>query len=288
VTISREERTLRRRSLGSSDISAILGFQYPFRTAADVQIEKLHEVAEVEDSGAIRVGNVVERALCEYAAVERKLQDPVVYSPPLVKHESLPFHASLDAIAPARCVIEAKSTGGYDSWGTPGTDEVPDSVVIQATWQMAIVGLEVAIIPVMFTGLKRDVQIYEVRRDEDLVRRLFDLGMAWWEEHYEQRRPAQATPSLDVVKRVKRVPASSVAIDPRLVEDYRLAQKHAAAAKKSQDAAQARLLAALGDAEAGTDDAGEILVTYFERDRKAYAVEAGKYRAMNILKGVTE
>jgi len=281
MTLSPEDRERRRHSLGASDTAAILGLHSPWRTGADVQLEKLYPTAELADSGAIRVGNVVERGLCEWAAEQAKLE--IVLSPPGIYSDLMPVHANLDALAPGECVIEAKSTGQHDEWGEPGTDEVPDHVIVQVQQQMALAGVGYALVPCLFVGLRRDVQLYRVERDDELIADLLERAREWWGRHVVERQPVPgALPDLSLLKRIQRSPSSERVIDPMLVYGYIAAQKNASVAKKVQELAQAELLAALGDAEAGIDNEGNVLVSYLQRSRKEYTVPAGVYRQIRI------
>jgi hypothetical protein len=206
-----------------------------------------------------------------------------------VLHDLLPFSANCDAIVPGRCVVEAKTTSLSDEWGDPGTDQVPEAVVAQVSWQLALTGLEFALVPVLFTGLRRDLQLYRVPRSEELIQELLRLGEDWWCRHVYERQPVPPEPpSLDVLKRIRRQPGTRVVIDPGLVLAKRETGLALSAAKKADDLAKAALIAALGEAEAGTDAEGRELVTYLEYDRKAYSVKESKYRTLYLKGGEKE
>lgn len=264
MTITNEERERRRQTLGSSDVAAILGYYYPHRTAADVQISKIHQLEpEEEKSGPAKVGRIVERALCEYAAEERSLEG-VIYSPPAFLHDLLPFHANLDAYVPGKCVIEAKSTSLHDEWGEPGTDDVPEAVVIQDQWQLGIIGLEIAINPVMYVGLRRDAHVFDVQRNDRIIDALFRMMEQWWMKHVVERRPIEdSVPTMQILQRVVREPGSTTIIhDLGALDARRITAANLKAAKAADEEAKGRIVTMLGDAEAGTDELGNVLVSY--------------------------
>lgn len=61
-------------------------------------------------------------------------------------------------------VVEAKTDAGSDHWGDAGTDEIPVDYKAQTLWQMDVVGVDVAFVPVW---IGYTYKCYEVRADAD-------------------------------------------------------------------------------------------------------------------------
>jgi len=68
------------------------------------------------------------------------------------------------------------------------------------------------------------------------------------------------------------------------MQDWREAKAMKKEATAREESAKATVLAALGDAELGTNSKGDELVTYFMQDRKAYEVAATEFRVLREKK----
>ena len=65
---------------------------------------------------------------------------------------------------PADAILEVKTSQYRDSWGTPGTDEIPVYYRCQIIWMLDTLGLDVCHVAALFSGW--DYQEYCVRYDE--------------------------------------------------------------------------------------------------------------------------
>jgi predicted phage-related endonuclease len=134
-----EQRELRKKHLGASDIPALFGLD-PFKMGADVWLSKTANVAEPEvQSEALDMGNAFEAPLLEWAAKELGVQISVEPFRLFSVCEQHPiFSATLDAAIGTmkeniQEAIEAKTTSRSEEWGEPGTDAVPDRVTSRYT-----------------------------------------------------------------------------------------------------------------------------------------------------------
>lgn len=186
----------------------------------------------------------------------------------------LPLGSNIDAIVvETGRPVEAKTSGIWwpveEIWGEPGTDQVPDRVLIQAHVHMICAESDLCHTPKMGWGMKQD--LYEVPRDEDMVKQICDYAAAWWQRHVVQGIEPEGTPKLETIKRRIRQAQKSVEVPQKLIEKWRRAVKLCTKVDHLREAAQAAVLAALGDAEVGTCPLG--VVTYFEQYRKGHVVE---------------
>jgi predicted phage-related endonuclease len=165
--------------------------------------------------------------------------------------------------------VEAKSCGVFwpvqERWGDPGTDEVPDRVVLQAQVHLAVTGSDVCHVPALFWGLKQE--LYQVERDDKMLGDLLDFLTVWWEQHVLKGEPPEVTetPSMDVLKRVRREPASVVDLSEnpdieKLVFEWQQAGLHKAQDEQEQEECKAQIVTLLGDAEAGQLADGRLVV----------------------------
>lgn len=69
--------------------------------------------------------------------------------------------------------IECKTMNRKEGWGEEGSDQVPDSIIVQCQHQMAVKKAELTYIPVEFPF--HEFKIYAVKEDKELIAMLMDL-----------------------------------------------------------------------------------------------------------------
>ncbi len=284
-----EQIAKRRFSIGSSDAPSVCNVN-PWRSSYDVWLEKTGRIEPFAGNDETRAGDLLEPAVIQHAVDVLK---PIVLDRGTeLTATGLAFiTATLDgaAVLPSndRCIIEAK-TGGIcsmlsgDGWGEPETDEIPEHYMVQVQHQLFVAGEEYQFAVVSALIPPRGFVLYYVPRVPELIAAIVQKEIEFW-GNVQSDTPPDGMPSMDALKRMRRTPNKTVEVDPVLVEMYRIAQEKAKAAEKEADEAKKLLLAALGDAEAG--DAGSEMITYMETSRRAYSVEATKYRSLKIKKG---
>ena len=271
MSITPEQREARREHIGSSDVSSLFGLD-PFRPAGplDLYIEKTMEVMDDEHAKreAMEIGNELEAPLVAWAG--RQVGSPVITDPERLSKvctEHPIFASNVDALFEylPKAGVEAKSTSMDAEWGKPGTDEVPDRVLLQCALHALVHDLDEVYVPVLIGkfGLRRE--LYRVPRSEAIIKAIIEKGEAFWNEHVIPRIPPVATeaPSLDTLKRIRRIPATwAESCDMSLITEWEETKKSRLDAEKAEKAAFARVLASLGDAE-GMRLADGREVTYF-------------------------
>jgi len=262
--ISSGQRELRRQTIGSSDAAAILGVD-PWRSAGDVYFSK---VATLDDqpNAAMQIGNRMERTILDFAEemLGVSLQRDVMQVSDLG-----PFSANLDGLC-GDCVVEAKYVGpkSADYWGEPGTDAVPDHVLVQVQHQMMITRRPVAHVAAAicrYQGLS--FEMYAVPADEDIMGNLLTILGGWWAKYVATKTPPpDSPPHLEILKRIRRLPESVLLDGPAggiasiLWQQREEAADAVKAAEEVKDAVTAKLLALLGGHEAARLPDGRLLV----------------------------
>lgn len=286
--ITKEQRELRKKYLGSSDLPSVLGMD-SWRTIGDVWLEKTGRVViDEKESDAQGFGTTFEGAVLDH--FEKK------HDVTLKRHLFLSngvFCSNLDGMIDGSSpeVVEAKTTGIGEEWGSTGTDEIPERVLIQVHEQMYVVSkatnkeCRIAWVPVLIPAYRHfEVRIYQIKRNDSLIDSAVRIGEQFWKNHVLTDVPPESfVPSLDILKRTRRIPSKTVSIADQLVLDWADASAQLSAAKKRADEAQAAVLAAMIDAEAAEWGGGTI--TYFEQSRKGYTVEPTSYRVLRRTKG---
>lgn len=150
MSITQEQRELRRHYVGASDIPGLLG-QCPFTTPHSIWLSKVHpEQVQREESLALSLGNRLEPVVLDLA--QEKLEAPSLRRDVPVALPGTPLMANLDGLC-TRYVhrkrryrqlapVEAKTCGfagePLEKWGRAGTDRVPLRVALQLMTQLHI------------------------------------------------------------------------------------------------------------------------------------------------------
>ena len=282
--ITEQQRTTRKRFIGSSDAAAILGMD-PYRTAYDVWLEKTGKVDGFEGNAATEAGNLLERACLDWVAPQLSPfdRDVMEFSGDLI--------ANFDGLSIAKIfTVECKTTGivgpanaGYGDVTEGPCVEIPDANVIQVHHQMIVAGpcCDIAYVPVLIGG--RGFRLYTVPRLRDFAEVVWESGTRFMERHVKtDTPPPDSKPSLEVLKRMRREPEKVISIPDSIAYAWLNARDARLAAEKAEKAIEADLLTAINDAEAGDFSGGRI--TYFEQTRKAYAVKESTFRVLRTKK----
>lgn len=287
----------RRDVLGASDAPAIVGVD-PFRTAGDLWAEKTGRVpqdAEDERSpvGPQALGKALEPLLLDAAG--RFLGTPLARQV-WYRHPDAPLACSVDGLAVEATpptLVEAKTCGILNrpsqlllAYGDDGTDEVPESVLIQVHHELGVLDAQPDlpriddVLVVALLGDGRGLRHYPIARDQDLVDELAEWELKFWRDYVEaDRPPPHDPPSLGTLRRWRRrheLPATPV--DPEVMARWLKARHDAKLAGEAEELARRKLLAALGDAEAGICALGEV--TYRAVERKGYTVQPTTARTL--------
>lgn len=270
MPITQAQRDQRRHYIGSSDMAAILGVS-PWATAHDVWLEKTGKLQEREPTEAMMAGTFLEEGILLYAESQLgKIQRNQFRTYPEAH-----LGAHIDALAMDRGEepIEAKkvelTNPSFEAWGDPGTDQVPDEVIVQCHVHMICQGKTRPVERCHVAGLIAGrLSMYEVPYSPELVETICETAACFWEHRVQADSPPTNTlPSVETLRRVRRQPGKMAPVDPGLVRTYLAAQAAVKEAEAAEETARAVLLTALGDAEGG--DAGEAgIVSYLTQTRK--------------------
>lgn len=287
--ITPEQLELRKGKLGASDLPAVVLGSDGFKTAADVYLFKTGQVEDQPTTDAMARGNFLEGSVMRWAAsvLGREIIPTIL---PTQMHPSGLLCANLDGLLKYEGgkileSFEAKTVGRPDEdWGLEMTDQIPERVQVQVAGQFICVPtLEVVFIPVLMPFLK--LNIYRVERNTKLCEIVEQEGLRFMTDHVLKRVPPASTPSMDVLKRIKRVPAKIVDVELSLYVADEIEQEKKKEAVKKADATRAALLAALGDAEGGRLSTGKVF-TFLEYQRKGYTVASSSYRQFKPAKAL--
>lgn len=269
MPITDRQRELRKGTLGSSDVPAILGMS-PFKTPYDIWLLKTGRVEDTREAEVMDIGNMIEDGLLRWASHQTGIR--IVRNQRRV-HENGILHANIDALGQDKPVgFEAKTSGilgrapARDQWGEDGTDMVPDYVRAQAVTQMVVAGLECVYVPALIGSMGR--RLYRVHADEDTRTDLLGFCTDWWHRYViGDTPPEDSAPSLDVIKKIERQPGQEVTIPDDVILRWINAKEAAKSADVEQEAAEIEVRKALGEAVVGLSGMGTISMKQITQNR---------------------
>uniref|UniRef100_UPI00404730D3 YqaJ viral recombinase family nuclease n=1 Tax=Polynucleobacter sp. TaxID=2029855 RepID=UPI00404730D3 len=200
---------LRAKSLGGSDVGAVLGLS-KYRSAVDVWMEKTGKEIAVRDSLPLRFGQFAEEFVASEYAMSTGLflasHDAAVVHPEyqymhghidrFVLDGNLPLIDADGKIAASR-ILECKTANPFakSEWGEAGSDQVPLSYLVQCVWYMMLTNIDRTDLAVLFGNA--DFRIYEITRDLELEQMVLEKAIDFWENHVLKDIPPPAASESD-------------------------------------------------------------------------------------------
>ena len=186
----------RKNYIGGSDLGAICGLN-PYRTALDVYLDKTSDDIAENTNSAMHWGTLLEDVIAkEYAQVtgyDVEIEPNTIYHP---EYEFL--GANIDRWADnKRRILECKTASFLKAkeWGDLGTDQIPESYLIQNATYSAVCNIPVVDTAVLIGG--QDFRIYTYNRDKNLEEKLIKIACNFWYNHIEKRVPPKCVNTRD-------------------------------------------------------------------------------------------
>lgn len=192
----------RKNYIGGSEIAAICGLSSFDKTALDVYLSKVNPaIVELTKDDpnyeAAYWGTKQEKIIAERYAEERNVI--IQTQPTLIRHPKYPFIAcNIDRwVGNREYILECKTAHFYKmkKWGDLGTDQIPESYLVQVAYYAAICDVPKVDIAVLIGG--QDFRIYTYNRDKNLEEKLIKIGVNFWYNHVEKRIPPKCINTRD-------------------------------------------------------------------------------------------
>ncbi|MFD8866064.1 YqaJ viral recombinase family protein [Streptomyces sp. NPDC059590] len=253
--------TARRSGIGSSDVPAILGL-VDMKPPLTVYYDKIGR--DVDDAGeAAYWGTVQEEPVARRWAMQNR---SVIRRVGLVAHVDHPHwmttldrrvtECPLSENEQAPCALEVKTRSAFKSaqWHAGA----PDDVLAQMLWQIIVNGYEHMHYAVLIGGNEYHQGTVRADQYQDVMTDITTAVDRFWTEHIQAQVPPEPTGNGDALvkmfRRLHPTRSGSVDVDRHddaidALADYNRHQRAESAAKKAKNAAKARMIAALGDAQ---------------------------------------
>lgn len=295
MAITEQQRTARRKYIGSSEVYPIIMGQ-----GYEVWADKTGKLEPQKETDFMIRGQLLEPAIINFAAMTLGtiITEPTALEF-FVKEIQLVDHPD-GIVDNTGNPVETKSQGAFakEVWGDEHTDQVPDRAIIQAHCHMIAMKKEICYVPAYLAF--REFQMFVVTYSKTIEQVIADACGHFWDEHVMKDDPPEGeTPPLEVLKRIRREPETVVDIPDMLVGSWIGATEVRKEAQKKEANAKAALLTELGTAEAGRTPDGR-LVTFYEQktgglltkelrqahpDIAAQFANPGRHRVLRLKKG---
>ena len=192
----------RKNYIGGSEIATICGLSSFDKTALDVYLSKVNpDIVELTKDDpnyeAAYWGTKQEEIIAERYAEERNVI--VQTQPTLIRHPKYPFIAcNIDRwVGNKEYILECKTAHFYKmkKWGEQGTDNIPESYLIQCAYYASICDVPKVDIAVLIGG--QDFRIYTYNRNKELEDKIIKIGVNFWHNHIEKRIPPKCVNTRD-------------------------------------------------------------------------------------------
>lgn len=294
-------RAARKRDITSTDIAALFGVS-PYRSAFELWHVKAGNIEEAtEESSRMRWGKRLQASIADGFAEERDLSlrpmDEYIRMPDVRIASSFDFcedsaaprfengnvivtDAAFEDVPPIRFLVETKNVDGLafkSGWLESEFGlEAPAHIELQAQHQMLVAGVPRCYIVALVGG--NTLHVLERQADDIIHARILDVVAEFW------ARTEAPEPDFTVdAKTISRLHSYSTkgnvlqadADVTQLLAEYDEAATARRVAEDAQDAAKARLLMAIGDAEkvvseVGTLSCGTVKEADISYHREAY------------------
>lgn len=166
----------RLQGVGASDSPCVMGLS-EYTQPLKLWLTKTRRLKPEPMSEAQFMGLVQEPLVA--ALYERHTGRSVAVPVEFITHPDLPFlFANLDRVADDR-IVECKNYSSESGWGKPGTDQVPDHILVQAQHQMLVSGVRLTDVAVLFAGSR--FRVYTVPFDRGLADHIVEADAAFWD-----------------------------------------------------------------------------------------------------------
>ncbi len=267
--ITDKQRENRAKGIGSSEAATIMGCNR-WQTPYDLWLIKTGRAQSPVTNNAMRLGQVLEPTLLQLAG-ERLGTRIVRPSTTFVGHRPH-FRANIDGMVGeakrGSDIVEIKTTGVADEWGTEGTDQVPMAVRVQVSYQMACSSSHLAHVGCLVGSWGLHFKLYRVEFDSGFTEYLLDRIDAWWGRHIVEDVPPAESASIDLLKTMERIDDEKDMSDHLdLFTAEETLKRELDIAERKYEAAKSELLKHLGSHRRGRTGPYSIAVTDVATDR---------------------
>lgn len=259
--------------IGGSDEGTINGLN-PYKSPYELWLEKTRQVEprDLSDNERVHFGNALE----DFVAAEftRRTGKKVRRVNRTLRHPQYPFMiANLDRdVVGEDAILECKCADKWyafsDAWGPSGSDQVPESYLMQTQHYMFVTGAQLAYLAVLIGG--NEFRVYHIKRDDELIAMMLANAKAFWQAVEAMTPPACINAQDAKVRYPASQPGKTLEADDEIIEALAIIKDKKAAIKAIEqeiDGIIDTLLPLVADAEMIVAPDGKTLATYKTQTR---------------------
>ena len=255
----------RKNYLGGTDLAAICGLNR-YRTALDVYLDKTNaDIADEVMTDAPYWGTVLEPLVA--AEYEKRTGNLVTDRNCFIRHKEHNFIAcNIDAwIGEKEYVLECKTAGFTKAkeWGEEGTDQIPESYLVQVAYYGAICGVPKVDIAVLIGG--QDFRIYTYNRSKELEEKLIKIACNFWCNHIEKRIPPRCVNTRDTFNLFPQSNYHEIVAESNIIEKWeelKAAKKEEAQIQETIEKLKVEIQEFMQDYDVLIDNQGNVIATW--------------------------
>lgn len=269
MTLTAQQRKERSKYIGGSDCAAIFGIS-KWSTPLDVFCTKIVEDEDYEPEPELTPadpaywGNELE--LTVVRAFELATGKACEIVKDTLFHPEYPFiAANIDAkIKGENAILEVKTARYPAEWGECGSDQIPESYLLQCAHYSAVLNLDKVYIALLVST--NDFRIYEYVKNVKLEKLIIEKEKEFWYKFVLPKSPPQPINSADALKLYKNAVPDSSKVADREVESYineiREAKQQIKALEEKCKSRSTDLFNFMKESETLVDESGNSLATW--------------------------
>jgi putative phage-type endonuclease len=190
------DHSVRNTAITATDVAKILG-KSKYGSAWDVWAVKTGLVVpRYVENEAMEIGTYMQLPVC--AIYQKRTGNAVEWFDKTIRHPEFPWMAATpdglihqQRLDGACGVYEGKTAGAQAvfNWGEPGTDQVPDEYLFQATWACMVTQRAYCDIAVLMGTQPLSVKIFHIEPPEKFKALVFERMKTFWFDNVVARVP---------------------------------------------------------------------------------------------------
>lgn len=277
----------RRKYIGSSDISAVLGWN-PWKTPLKLWAEKTGEIDpdDLSDNQAVEWGTRLEDVVAQKFAEKHEVK-LMAYKKRYV-HKDYPYMScELDRlIVGTDNLVEVKTCNAWAYKDWEKDDEIPVHYILQVQYALGLSGRKKGYFAVLCGGQKYFEK--EIEFDQELFDMMIEKARAFWEENVLKKIApmAMSDDNSDMVNffpenKTDEIISANEEVNDAIAQRQELSM-HIGEMIKEKSEIEAKLKQIIGEATGLETD--KYRVTWKKQSKKEYIVKASKTRVMRVSK----
>jgi putative phage-type endonuclease len=280
----------RKNYLGGTDLAAICGLN-PYRTALDVYLEKTSDDIAYETNAAMRWGNLLEDVVAK--AYSEDTGRTIEIEPNTIYHPEYKFlGANIDRWADnKRRILECKTASFLKAkeWGDLGTDQIPESYLIQNATYSAVCNIPVVDTAVLIGG--QDFRIYTYNRNKELEDKIIKIGVNFWHNHIEKRIPPKCVSTRDTFNLFPQSNYHEIVAEDNIIqkwEELKAAREEESKIQSAIEKLKTDIQEFMRDYDVLIDNQGNVIATWKNTTPKSFFdLKRFKYEAKDLYSKYT-